>query len=124
MNKELFLEIVKDLRKTSLDDYAYKHKDNKIYGFKSIGDGDDSWDDQGKYQYKTESGQLIEMDENYKEIKSFNFGVSRCVTRSGSYFSDYNYEYNPYEMYEIKEELIPEVIIPAHTELKWKRIKK
>jgi len=116
MDIKLFSKIVKELGKLDLDDFMYEH-DGKTYMFKEV--GDDSWDDQGKYQYKNEEGQLIEIDEKYKEIQSFNFGVSRGVSRSGSYFTDYNYDKDPYEFYEIKEILIPEEIIPAHAENKW-----
>ena len=63
------------------------------------------------------------MNEEYQEIQSFNFGISRSVQRNGSYFTDYNYDYEPYEMFEIKEILVPEVIIPAHMESKWNRLK-
>jgi len=117
MDINLFAKIVKKLDDYHLDDFEYIDSDGKIYGFKEV--GDESWDDQGKYQYKTEQGQLIEMDENYKEIQIFNFGVSRLIQRSGSYFSDYYYDYDPYEAFEIKEVLIPEKIIPAHIENEW-----
>jgi len=119
MNITLFAKIVKKLEKNNLEDFAYTYND-KIYGFKNV--GDDNWDDEGKYQYMTEQGQLIEMDKKYNEIQEFNFGVSRSVQRNGSYFTDYNYDYEPYEIFEIKEVLIPEVIIPAHMETKWDRL--
>ena len=119
MDINLFAKIVKKLGKDDLEDFEYTYN-NKIYGFKDV--GDDSWDDQGKYQYKTEQGQLIQINENYQEIQEFNFGVSRSVQRNGSYFTDYNYDYKPYEMFEIKEVLAPEVIIPAHMESKWDKL--
>lgn len=120
MDITLFSKIVKQLGNHDLDDFECTIN-NKIYGFKNVGDND--WDDQGKYQYQYQQGQLIEMDENYKEIQSFNFGVSRTVQRSGSYFSNYYYNNYPYEFFEIKEVLIPEQIIPAHTENKWEELK-
>jgi hypothetical protein len=120
MDITLFLKIVKQLGSHDLDDFACTIN-NKTYGFKNV--GDDSWDDQGKYQYQYQQGQLIEMDENYKEIQSFNFGVSRTVQRSGSYFSEYYHSNCPYNFFEIKKVLIPEVIIPAHTENKWENLK-
>jgi hypothetical protein len=120
MDIKLFSKIVKKLGDTDLCDFEYTHN-NKIYGFKEV--GDNSWDDQGKYQYRQEQGQLIEMDEKGKEIQLFNFGVSRTVQRSGSYFSDYYYSNYPYDFYEIKEVLIPEQIIPAHIESKWDELK-
>jgi len=118
MNIKLFSKIVKKLGNTSLEDFECTY-DGKIYGFKDI--GDDKWDDEGKYQYKTEQGQLIEMNDKYKEIQAF--GVSRSIQRSGSYFTEYNYDYEPYEFYQIKQVLIPEKIILAHTESKWNELK-
>ena len=119
MNINLFSKIVKKLGKQDLDDLEYIDN-TKIYGFKDT--SDDNWDDQGKYQYKTQQGILIEIDTNYNEIQQFNYGVSRSVQRNGSYFTDYNYDYEPYKMFEIKEMLIPEVIIPAHMENKWSKL--
>ena len=119
MDINLFSKIVKKLDEQDFEYFKYTYN-NKIYGFKEI--GDDSWEDEGKYQYKTEQGQLIEMDDKYREIQEFNFGVSRSVQRNGSYFTDYNYDYEPYEMFEIKEVLVSEVIIPAHMESKWNKL--
>lgn len=119
MDINLFAKIAKKLGETDLDDFSYECN-GKIYGFRGV--GDDSWDDEGKYQYKIEQGQLIEMDDKYREIQVFNFGVSRSIQRSGSYFSEYYYVKDPYEVFEIKEILIPEKIIPAHTENKWNRL--
>ena len=120
MDINLFYLIVKKLGDSDLDDFSYT-KDGKIYGFKEV--GDDSWDDQGKYQYKYEEGQLMEMDKRYVEIELFPFGVTRSVSRSGSYFSDYYYDKDKYEMFEITSVEIPEVIIPAHMEDKWNKLK-
>ena len=120
MDIGLFSKIVKHLEDYSIEDFAYVDSDGKIYGFKSV--GDDSWEDEGKYQYKNEEGQLIEMNEDYDEIQTFNYGVSRNISRTGSYYTDYNYDDEPYEFFEIKEVLVPEVIIPAHTEDKWSKL--
>ena len=120
MDVNLFSLIVKKLGDSDLDDFSYT-KDGKIYGFKEV--GDDSWDDQGKYQYKYEEGQLMEMDDKYVEVQLFPFGVTRSVSRSGSYFSDYYYGKDEYEMFEITSIEIPEVIIPAHMEDKWNKLK-
>ena len=119
MDINLFSKIVKKLDEQDFEDFKYTYN-NKVYGFKEI--SDDSWEAEGKYQYKTEQGQLIEMNDKYKEIQSFNFDVSRSVQRSGSYFTDYHYEYEPYEFFELKEVLIPEVIIPTHMETKWDKL--
>lgn len=119
MDTNLFSLIVKKLGDSNLDDFEYIHN-GKTYGFKGV--GDDNWDDQGKYQYKYEEGQLMEMDNKYVEVQLFPFGVTRSVQRSGSYFSDYNYEEDPYKMFEIEEISIPEKIIPAHTENQWNKL--
>jgi len=119
MDINLFSLIVKKLGDSDLEDFSYTHN-GKIYGFKDIGSGD--WDDQGKYQYKYDEGQLMEMDKKYSEIQLFSYGVTRSVQRSGSYFSSYNYDNDPYEMFEIISVEIPEVIIPAHMEDKWNKL--
>lgn len=120
MDKSLFYRIVLELDNCDLDDFSYEHE-GKRYMFKEV--GDDSWDDQGKYQYKEEQGRLVEIDENYKELKEFNYAVSRTVQRSGSYFSDYYYDHEPYTPIEIVEVVVPEVIIPEHTKEKWVNIR-
>lgn len=68
-----------------------------------IEDGD--WDDQGKYQYKCI---IFLMDEKYYQT---------VITRSGSYFSDYDYQYeNPVEVR--KEEKVV-----TRTEISWIEVK-
>lgn len=120
MDIKLFSKIVKKLDESDLEDFECTY-DGKKYGFKDV--GNNKWDDQGKYQYKKEDGQLIEINEKYQEIQSFNFGVSRSVQRSGSYFSDYNYDEDPYVFFEIKEILVPEKIIPAYIDTEWIELK-
>ena len=118
MDIKLFSLIVKRLGDKDLDDFSCQCG-NKYYRFKTI---DDNWEDDGKYQYRTEQGQLIEMNKNYKEIQSFNFGISREVSRSGSYFTDYYYTNDDYEMFEIEEIVIPEVVIPEHKDQQWNKL--
>lgn len=121
MDKNLFAIIVKRLGDSNLDDFSCKIG-NHEYTFDDV--SDDSWEDDGcgKYYYKTEKGQLIEVDEEYSTIQRFQYGVRRDATRSGSYFSDWYYNYGAYELCEIKEVLIPEKVIPAHTETGWNRL--
>ncbi len=104
-----------------LDDIE-KCKEYKWCGFEII--GSDKWEDDGKYSHSDEKGVLVEFtnDKQYKKIQSFNFGVCRCVSRCGSYFTDYSYTYYDYDFFEIKEVMIPEVIIPAHIEMKWNAV--
>ena len=119
MNKELFLKIVEEIGNYDLEDFEYEHE-GKTYIFKC---DDVEWDDQGKYQFAEEIGQLVEVDEKCKIIKRFDYGVSRDLTRSGSYFTGYETIYGECVPCEISEITIPEKVIPAHTEAKWTKIK-
>ena len=85
---------------------------------------ENGWDDEGKYQYQTEYYQLCSFN---PEIASYpcaksNTGiyyvfVSIDVTRSGSYFSDYYYEYSDIKIMRSEINHVPEVVIPAHDEV-------
>ena len=83
------------------------------------------WDDQGKYQYTSIDYQLVSYDNskhswptNDNIIDYYDFIFTQYMSRSGSYFSDYYYEYDKPEPYKLKEFLIPEVIIPEHIEIR------
>lgn len=115
MEQREFLKMVAQMGEVEVDDYIYE-LNGKRYGFYEM--GEDSWEDEGKYQYKEEKCQLLQFkgEDGYETEKEFNLGVRRMVQRSGSYFSDYYYEYEKWEPFIIEEVLIPEVVIPAHTE--------
>lgn len=83
------------------------------YGVKVLDEG--NWDDEGKYQYRTDIGVLCEYDDKWNVIKMFNIAVTSQITRSGSYFSDYNYEYEKLEINKIIKKVIPQQIIPERT---------
>lgn len=83
------------------------------YGVKILDEG--SWDDEGKYQYKTDVGVLCEYDEKWKIVKMFDIAVTSQITRNGSYFSDYNYDYEDLEVNKIIEKVIPKKVIPERT---------
>ena len=83
------------------------------------------WDDQGKYQYMSIDYQLVSYDNskhswptNDNIIDYYDFIFTQHISRSGSYFSEYYYEYDKPEPYKLKEFLIPEVIIPEHIEIR------
>lgn len=82
------------------------------------------WDDQGKYQYQTEYYQLCSFNPEitkYPCEKSntgiYDIFVSIDVTRCGSYFSEYYYEYSDIKIIRSKISHVPEVVIPAHDEV-------
>ena len=83
------------------------------YGVKVLDEG--SWDDEGKYQYRTDIGVLCEYDEKWNVVKIFDIAVTSQITRSGSYFSDYNYDYEKLEVNKIIKKVIPKQIIPERT---------
>lgn len=73
------------------------------------------WVDGGKYQYRTDIGVLCECDEKWNVVKMFDIAVTSKITRSGSYFSEYNYEYDKLVVNKIIEKVIPKQIIPKRT---------
>lgn len=83
------------------------------YGVKVLDEG--SWDDEGKYQYRTDVGVLCEYDKKWNIVKMFDIAVTSQITRSGSYFSDYNYEYDNLEVSKIIKKVIPQQIIHERT---------
>lgn len=74
-----------------------------------------SWEDEGKYQYRTDVGMLCEFDDKWNVVKMFDIAVTSEITRSGSYFTDYNYNYEDLEVNKIIKKVIPQQIIPERT---------
>ena len=102
--------------------------DGTNYGLYCVEEGD--WDDEGKYQYQYNLYQLSSFNKDIKNylcdkslIDKYNLFVGQCVTRCGSYFSDYYYEYDKPDVSVAYVEHIPEVVIPAHNEVKLKELK-
>ena len=83
------------------------------YGVKVVDDGD--WVDEGKYQYRTDIGVLCEFDDKWNVVKMFGIAVTSEITRSGSYFTDYNYDYDDLRVNKIIKKVIPKQIIPERT---------
>ncbi len=83
------------------------------YGVKVLDKGD--WIDEGKYQYRTDFGVLCEYDDKWNVVKMFDIAVTSQVARSGSYFSDYNYNYENLEVNKIVKKVIPKQVIPERT---------
>ena len=79
------------------------------YGLDIVDDGD--WDDQGKYQYKDVTGVLCKTSED-GSVTKYDIAVTQYITRSGSYFSEYYYEYEPLQVDQLVLRVIPQQIIP------------
>ena len=86
--------------------------DGAEYRLDIVEDGD--WDDQGKYQCKDVTGILYKIAEDGSIIK-YDIAVTQYITRSGSYFSEYNYEYEPLQVDQLVQKVIPQQIIPERT---------
>lgn len=83
------------------------------YGIRVLEEG--NWDDEGKYQYRTDIGVLCEYDKDWNLVKMYDIAVTSQITRSGSYFSDYYYEYDDLEVNKIIQKVIPKQVIPKRT---------
>lgn len=79
------------------------------YGLDIVDDGD--WDDQGKYQYKDVTGVLCKISED-GSVTKYDIAVTQYITRCGSYFSEYYYEYEPLQVDQLVLRVIPQQIIP------------
>lgn len=86
--------------------------DGVEYRLNIVDEGD--WDDQGKYQYKYVTGILCKILEDDSVIK-YDIAVTQYITRSGSYFSDYYYQYDPLQVDQLVQKVIPQQIIPERT---------
>lgn len=98
-------------------------------GFGFIYRYEGSWEDSGKYQYQEIIGQLVAWDFNKEGypcdksiVERYNlFGTVNCG-RSGSYYSEYYYNYGEIHLFKYEVEHVEEVIIPAHDTTKIKSI--
>lgn len=86
--------------------------DGVEYGLDIVDETD--WDDQGKYQYKNVTGILCEILED-GSVTKYDIAVTQYITRSGSYFSDYYYDYDPLQVDQLVQKVIPQQIIPERT---------
>ncbi len=112
MDLEEAKEIVKQFDKVTWLEDAGCAIDGENYTTMFLGESE--WDDGGKYQYKEEYGLLCKLDNDYTVIEKYDVCVVNDITRSGSYFSGYNYE-NEFRAEQIVKKVIPEVVIPEHT---------
>lgn len=105
--------IVKEFDKEhSLEDIG-EEVNGANYGIRVLDEG--NWDDEGKYQYRTDIGVLCEYDKDWNLVKMYDIAVTSQITRSGSYFSEYYYEYEDLEVNKIIRKVIPKQVIPERT---------
>ena len=89
-----------------MEDFVFLY-DGKNYSFELIGES--AWDDSGKYEYQDVDYILKDEEGNYMNVMA-----EVVVTRSGSYFSEYYYEYDIPVLYTIGTKIVPEQVIPEH----------
>lgn len=103
-------KIVREFNKESFLEDIGEEVNGTNYGVTVLDEGD--WIDEGKYQYRTDIGVLCEYDEKWNVVKMFDIAVTSEITRNGSYFTDYNYDYENPEVNKIIKKIIPQQIIP------------
>ena len=84
-----------------------------------------NWDDEGKYQYQDITYRLVSFDKSINDylcneniVDKFDLFLIMNVSRCGSYFSEYVFEYGKPIIKIATIERIPERVIPAHDEVK------
>lgn len=60
------------------------------------------------------NGLLCKLNCEGKVIEKYDISIVNDITRSGSYFTEYDYE-NEFRAEQIVKKVIPEVVIPEHT---------
>lgn len=106
-------KIVGEFNKESFLEDIGEEVNGTNYGVMVLDEGD--WIDEGKYQYRTDIGVLCEFDDKWNVVKMFDIAAVSKITRSGSYFSEYNYEYDNLVVNKIIKKVIPKQIIPERT---------
>lgn len=86
--------------------------DGEEYGLDIIDKSD--WIDEGKYQYHDATGVLCSIAED-GSVTKYDIAVTQYISRSGSYFSEYDYEYEPLEVRQLVQKTIPQQTIPERT---------
>lgn len=116
IERELLSRIVNQIDSENIDDEAIEVDDNR-YGFSCIEEG--SWEDDGRGKYYSKESTYVlglygDDEEKWDFVEKYNVIVSQFVSKTGSYYTDWNYEYDKPTFSYAKEEIIPEQIIPAH----------
>lgn len=84
------------------------------------------WIDEGKCSYSDKTYQLVSYDKNISEyicdesiINKFDLFINQNFSRSGSYFSDYDYQYYSPTIQIAIIDKVPEKVIKEHNEVKF-----
>lgn len=109
---------------TDMEDNFELEIDGVSYGIMEVYKSD--WTDEGKYSYADKTYQLVSYDKNVSEyictesiIDKYDLFINQSFSRSGSYFSDYDYQYDSPTIQIATIESVPEKVIKAHDEVKF-----
>lgn len=108
---------------TDMEDNVELEVDGISYGILEIEDS--GWTDEGKYSYSDKMYQLVSFDKDIgyvcekSIIDRFDLFINQGMSRSGSYFTDYNYQYDAPTVQIATIERVPEKVIKAHDEVKF-----
>jgi hypothetical protein len=116
MDKVTIDKIIAEIHSKGSDDWerdiasedAYVKLDDSMYCFHTVDNCDIEWRDEGKYQFQETVAEIVQIDTNWKTIEKSGVFLFQSVTRSGSYFSDYYYDYSEVIIVEKKVKIIPE----------------
>lgn len=123
------LELIKENYAISedLEDVSSITKDGISYSLIEIHSSD--WIGGGKYEDKTVTYQLVSFDEKIASYPCeanifyyYDVILTQGISRTGSHYTDWYYEYEEPDMKLMYLEDVPEVIIPAHQEVKLKSL--
>lgn len=121
--RELTHQIDEVLENSTDDiDYCVFRIEGKNYSLSEV-DSED-WDDQGKFQTSSSTYQVVVLKEDCSswhsekdEIEQLALFCDIGVTRTGTYYQGYEYEYDSPYFYRAVLKHVPEQIIPAHEEV-------
>lgn len=98
-------EIVSCFDENDWLEYATCKNDSGIYEVIIVDEG--NWKDYEMHQHRTDIGLLFKIDKNAK-ITVYDIAVTQDIIRSGSYFSCYNYKFNPLQVNKVIQKVIPQ----------------
>lgn len=119
MNKEKLQDLLTIIdSENSVEWDSFEFEGNKYY-FKEIhidGVTDHDWQGGGKYQTKYQIFQVVRYDND----EEYDLYISQLGSRTGSYYSDYYYEFERKIVNKVVTH-IPEktIVIPAHDEIQF-----
>lgn len=125
-------DIVK-LLKNKLKDYSFGDEDGSIEELTFIYNNttfalteieDEEWTSEGKYEYSSKSYQIVSFDNSHIKypcekniINHYNLFLNQSISRTGSYYSDWYYQYEEPTISVLHINHVNEVIIPEHDEI-------